>query len=146
MALIPHIRARAIILFRRGSDVLLVDHDDPVEGLVWGVPGGGVEFGERAIDAARREALEEVGVDPGQLRLLSVFENLFEYAGEVGHEVCFAYEADATDLSIAEKQVFEGQESDGTTLLLRWVSQAEVASRSRPTWPAALAELVCGRA
>jgi ADP-ribose pyrophosphatase YjhB (NUDIX family) len=139
VALIPYIRVRAIILFRRGSDVLLVDHEDPVEGLVWGIPGGGVEFGEHALDAARREAIEEVGVDPGELRLLSTFENIFQYAGETGHEVVFAYDADATALPIAAKDVFEGQESDGTPLLLRWVKEADVAAR--PTWPAALVAL-----
>ena len=136
------IRIRAIVLFRRGSEVLLVDHLDEIDGPVWGVPGGGVEYGERAEDAARREALEEVGVEPAALRMLSIFENLFEYEGETGHEVCFAFEADATGTAIAAVDVVHGQESDGSPMLLRWVDEEAVRSRARITWPAALPDLV----
>ncbi len=138
------IRVRAIVVFRRGIDVLLVDHLDEVDGPVWAVPGGGVEFGERAEDAARREAMEEVGVEPDTLRLLSVFENLFEHAGKLGHEVCFAFEADARGTALATADVVHGQESDGSPLLLRWVSEAELMNGLRPTWPQALTSLVQG--
>jgi len=144
MGLIQRVRVRAIVLVRRGEDVLLVDHFDATDGLVWGVPGGGVEFGERAEDAARRELLEESGIVAKELRLLSIFENIFEHAGETGHEICFAFETDATGTPAATLDVIDGQESDGAAMILRWVSVAEVLEHRRITWPAAIPELLSG--
>jgi ADP-ribose pyrophosphatase YjhB (NUDIX family) len=138
----PPIKVRAIVLLTRGKEVLVVDHTDQHDGLVWGVVGGHIEFGERAEDAARREAMEETGFEPGELRLLSVFENIFEYAGETGHEVCFAFKADARGTALAKTDYASGQESDGSPLLLRWIHSNEIANGARVTWPHALRELV----
>ena len=41
---------------------------------VWIIPGGGVEENEEFVDAAKREALEEAGVEGDVDRLLGVFE------------------------------------------------------------------------
>ena len=46
------------IMFRQGKLVFLIQRSD--DGT-WCPPGGTVEPGELAIDAARREVLEEVG-------------------------------------------------------------------------------------
>ena len=142
MGLIQRVRVRAIVLVRRGEDVLLVDHFDAIDGLVWAVPGGGVEFGERAEDAARRELLEETGIVAKELQLLSIFENIFEHDGETGHEICFAFAADAIGTLAAMQEVVEGQESNGAPMVLRWVSAAEVLQRRRVTWPGAIPELL----
>jgi ADP-ribose pyrophosphatase YjhB (NUDIX family) len=59
-----HIRPKAVCVVRRGDALLLVDGWDPATGTRFHVPaGGGVEFGERAADAVRRELREELGVD-----------------------------------------------------------------------------------
>ena len=62
-----------------GGRVLLVRH---VEGR-WQLPGGAIEPGERPSDAARRECLEEAGIEVELGRLIGV------YGGE-GYEITYA--------------------------------------------------------
>jgi len=53
----------------------------------WLLPGGKVEFGEPIAAAARREALEESGCDPGELSLTGAYEII----GDSHHFVMWAY-------------------------------------------------------
>ncbi|MFA6139923.1 MAG: NUDIX hydrolase [Hyphomicrobium sp.] len=58
----PWPRAAASAVLFRGEAVLLVERDrGPSEGL-WSLPGGSIEAGETAEDAARREVQEETGL------------------------------------------------------------------------------------
>jgi 8-oxo-dGTP pyrophosphatase MutT (NUDIX family) len=52
----------AIFVARRGRSEILVVHRSPVGGGYWHTIAGGVEPGEAALDAARRELLEETGL------------------------------------------------------------------------------------
>lgn len=54
-------------------------------------PGGGVEFGEHADAAIRREFAEELGVTLDEADLLGVTENIFDAQGRRGHEIVYAY-------------------------------------------------------
>lgn len=56
----PRAAASAVIL--RGDDVLLVRRGNPPRRGAWSLPGGKIEPGERARDAALREVAEETGV------------------------------------------------------------------------------------
>jgi 8-oxo-dGTP pyrophosphatase MutT (NUDIX family) len=62
------IRSRAavrIICLDALSRVLLLHWQDPADGnLLWEPPGGGIEEGETPFDSARRELVEETGLDP----------------------------------------------------------------------------------
>ena len=54
------IPAVGVVCFR-GDDVLLIKRGAPPRAGEWSLPGGRIEFGERAADAALRELREETG-------------------------------------------------------------------------------------
>lgn len=66
------IRIRSAVLVVEDGRVLLVRHQKNGR-TYWLLPGGGVEFGESAPDAARREVQEETGlqVEVGDLALVA---------------------------------------------------------------------------
>ncbi|WP_328666976.1 NUDIX hydrolase [Streptomyces sp. NBC_00322] len=69
IASLPHILAGAAVLIRDGEGRVLIVEPNYRDG--WGLPGGTIEsdLGETPRQAARRETLEEIGLDvkPGAL-------------------------------------------------------------------------------
>lgn len=83
------------IMFRQGKLVFLIQRSD--DGT-WCPPGGTVEPGELAIDAARREVLEEVGYQyDGPLTPHSVYGDYLTFRAEVPER----FEAKLNDESLA---------------------------------------------
>ncbi|MEG6401351.1 NUDIX domain-containing protein [Enterobacter kobei] len=83
------------IMFRQGKFVFLIQRSD--DGT-WCPPGGTVEPGELAIDAARREVLEEVGYQyDGPLTPHSVYGDYLTLRAEVPER----FEAKLNDESLA---------------------------------------------
>jgi ADP-ribose pyrophosphatase YjhB (NUDIX family) len=68
----PWVGIGCIVL--RGEDVLLVRRGRPPRLGQWSLPGGAQHVGEGAEAAARRELLEETGVEVGPLALLAVID------------------------------------------------------------------------
>lgn len=71
-AIVPRAAASAAI-FRGGTVLMIRRGSGALQGL-WSLPGGHIEAGERAQDAARREVLEETGVDAEILHFLDIHE------------------------------------------------------------------------
>ena len=65
----------------RGSQVLLVRRGTAPMLGEWSLPGGRIESGERALDAARRELLEETGVTAEIQGVLEVVDGIFPDIG-----------------------------------------------------------------
>lgn len=63
-------------------------------------PGGGIEPGERAIEAMRRELREELDAEVSDPEFLTVLENIFEYGGTTRHEIVFLFRATVLDVRI----------------------------------------------
>lgn len=83
------------IMFRQGDFVFLIQRSD--DGT-WCQPGGKVELDELAIDAARREVLEEVGYQyDGPLTPHSVYGDYLTFRAEVPEK----FEAKLNDESLA---------------------------------------------
>ncbi|HGV3509716.1 TPA: NUDIX hydrolase [Klebsiella michiganensis] len=83
------------IMFRQGKFVFLIQRSD--DGT-WCQPGGTIEPGELAIDAARREVLEETGYQyDGLLTPHSVYGDYLTYRADVPEQ----FEAKINDESLA---------------------------------------------
>jgi len=66
---------RAGLIVTKGNSVLLVrQYRLLLDGRSWEIPGGAVEEGETAAQAAARECLEETGIQCRQVRRLAVFQ------------------------------------------------------------------------
>lgn len=78
----------------KGDEVLLIRRGTPPRLGEWSLPGGRIEPGERAVDAALRELVEETGVEARILGLLDVVDGIFPEAGR--HYVLIDYVAEWT--------------------------------------------------
>ncbi|WP_375384355.1 NUDIX domain-containing protein [uncultured Microbacterium sp.] len=102
--------------------------------------GGGIEFGESASDAVRREFEEELDIELAEVRQLAVTENIFEAGWARGHEVVhvFAVRSPAFDALPwdAELSVLDAQ----TTV--RWVELDALRADDPPFYPSGMLDLV----
>ncbi|WP_186307678.1 NUDIX domain-containing protein [Microbacterium sp. 1.5R] len=100
--------------------------------------GGGIEFGETAVAALRREFMEELGVELDSAEPLGVFENIFTYEGEPGHEFAhvFALTSSALD-AVPLDAVLEILDQGAP---VRWIPIADVTSGARVLFPAGAPE------
>jgi len=88
-------------LFLVGSAVLVLDAQNRLlmikrsDNNKWGIPGGAMELGESAEETARRELLEETGLEVSELKLFGVFsgqELYYQYpSGEEVYNVSIIY-------------------------------------------------------
>ena len=116
-----HIRVIAIGIFTRGAELLVFQGYDTVKGSFYYRPlGGGVEPGERAADALRREIHEELGEEITEIRLLDVVENLFTVDGRAGHEIAFVYQARFVDPAVYAQETLIAHEDNGDRLTVIW--------------------------
>ena len=77
------------IVCLRGDEVLLIRRGTPPMLGEWSLPGGRIEPGERAVDAALRELREETGVEADIVGLIDVVDGVFPEAGK--HYVLIDY-------------------------------------------------------
>ncbi|MEV4197451.1 NUDIX hydrolase [Micromonospora globbae] len=88
----PTVAALAVVPTGSGGVVFVRQQRGPYAGWLL-LPGGKVEFGESAQDAARRETVDEAGFEVGSLTPTGVYEIRAEDASY--HFVMFAFRADA---------------------------------------------------
>ncbi len=110
----------------RGEDVLMIRRGTKPLAGDWSLPGGRIEFGERAEAAALRELKEETGVTARLVGLVDVVDAIFRSrtSGEVTrHYVLFDYAA-----VWVSGEPMAGDDADHA----EWISPARLADL--PLW------------
>jgi len=136
------IRNLAVGLPVRDGYVLVLGATDSVKGeAFYRALGGGIEFGETAKVALRREFEEELGVALETVQLLGVLENIFEYEGRAGHEIVHVFAVTSKELDVipidAELHVLD----EGSP-----VGWKRISNIDRPLYPAGALQMVLNQA
>lgn len=124
--------ASAIIISADGK--ILMGRKDPSKGGVypdtWHIPGGGIDEGETIEDAARREVLEEVGIDLTDKELIPL---PFEGSGETektlstGEKVWVKMKFNRFEVRLESPSTEIELRPSDDLIELRWFSQDELS-------------------
>lgn len=98
------------VVLLRDRKILLCRRLKEPEAGFWNIPGGKVDFMEKAEDAARRETAEETGLTVGSLRLLCVDEQIFHDIQHHWVSLLYVTEDFSGDARILEPTKHDGLE------------------------------------
>jgi 8-oxo-dGTP pyrophosphatase MutT (NUDIX family) len=134
---------RVLVVDDDGRVLLFRDSDPNTGDTWWFTPGGGIDAGERELDAVVRELAEETGQTFAEADVLGPLARrhvVHGYSDRIVEQddVFYAVRRAAfdvvTDGYTAEEQV--------TMLAARWWTTAELAASTEPVWPAQLPALL----
>jgi 8-oxo-dGTP pyrophosphatase MutT (NUDIX family) len=138
------IRPLAICVFRNNGRILVAEGYDPVKRQTFYRPlGGAIEFGEPSQQTVRRELMEEIGAEVGELKYLGALENIFVFNGEPGHEIVLVYDGVLTNSALYEQVVIEGNEAEiGESFHAMWKGLEEFGEGKSVLYPTGLLEML----
>lgn len=137
------IRPIAIGLVRRGDELLVGEEYDPTADEQFYRPlGGGIEFGEPAIDALRREFREEVDLELEGVSYLETVENIFTFDDTRGHEFVVVFEASLVDETVYDREQLTGyEESVDEEFRVVWKPLSAFESGAETLYPESVVDL-----
>ena len=115
-----HVLVRAVII-ENGKLLVTTDVNREVSFL----PGGHIHYGEKAIDALKRELAEELGNNNLQINtLLGVIEDAWDYKGELYHGVHLLFR-----VSSNQSDLIKSLRSNESNLSLEWIPIDELSNK-----------------
>ena len=115
------IRPVALAVIRDGSRLLVREYQTAKGKRFYRPLGGAIHFGERGVDAVRREIREEIGEEIENVRHLGTVENIFEREGQPAHWIVLLFEAEFVERSRYSSETIEGVEGDGERIEAHWI-------------------------
>jgi len=111
---INKIRPLALGIIRNGNKILVqLGRDEKKNENFYRLPGGGIEFGETGIEALHREIKEEFNSEIKEVFFLGMFENIFTFNGDPGHEIALVYSAIMTNEDLFSQEKMKIPDSEG---------------------------------
>ncbi len=140
------IRPIALCIFHRNHEILVREGYDPLKKQKFYRPvGGEVAFGEYSWDAIRRKIREELGEDIQNLTFIGPTENVFEYKGELSHEIIFMFEAEFANREPYQLEALPIKEGpDSTSISAVWKPIADFRRKKDRLYPEGLTEMLLG--
>ena len=140
------IRPVALCVFLNNDRIFVFEGYDKVKDEVFYRPlGGGIEFGETAEDAVRRELKEEINAEVGELRYLGLLENIYTFNGKPYHEIVILFDGALVDSRLYDQAVIVGEEANGDTIRAMWKRLDEFGEEKSILYPPGLLELLAGK-
>lgn len=117
-----NVRVGAIL--RNGEDVVIEVSRVGANSVV---PGGRIQINEKSSSALVRELKEEMNLEikENKLKLVKVFENFYNMAGQDSHEIYFLYEYVLNDTEVKHINNIE-QNFDNNTTFFKFVNKFEL--------------------
>ena len=124
----------ALIFKNNNSEILLGKGKDTTRNLSFYRPlGGGIEFGETSLVTLKREIKEEIGGSLKNEKLLTVYENIFEYNSTKMHEINFIYKAELNEDHLLNAKLIPIL--DKKDRYAEWMSVADIKSGKIKVFP-----------
>ncbi len=138
------IRPLALCVFRRGDKIFVSEgHDPKMDKTFYRPIGGGIEFGEAAADTVTREVMEEIQAEVADLLYLGTLENIFEYDGKPGHEICLIFDGCFLDEERnVDDYTVQGLGDDELLFTAMWKSLDFFRESNAPLYPDGLLEML----
>ncbi len=137
------IRPIALAILRQDHRLLVLEAEDPVKHQTfYRLVGGGIEFGEYGHQAVVREIREELGAEIKGVRYAGMIENIFTYAGGLGHELALLYDAEFIEPRYYQAEELEAREEDGTPFRVLWQPLAFFEEGHGPLYPDGVLEFL----
>jgi 8-oxo-dGTP pyrophosphatase MutT (NUDIX family) len=116
------IRVLALGLIRRDDRIFLSQGYDPVKKQTfYRAMGGGIDFGETSLEGLKREFMEEIQAELTNIKYIACLENIFNYDGQIGHELIQLYQCDFVDPKFYQLEQLTFSEGDRKKIAL-WVN------------------------